>query len=179
VRLNTILQADAAWLEGEEMLLLTVPDKCGPAPVFDAPTGPAFQQSMGRVSPERTLQDLPKNAQATALLEHRVAAAPPPHRSHAAPTLRTARVADGGPRALGEQLTAPVAPTPHLRQIKRELMPGSNCRWAATAMAPSRCRRSACTRHWSATVATCAERRFPSSPTAIRRASRWVTCGTR
>ena len=91
VRLNTILQADAAWLDSEEVVLLTVPDKRGAAPVFDAPTGPAIQESMGRVSPERTLQDLLKNAQDTALFEH-----------HAAAAMRSVRLADGRTRELGE-----------------------------------------------------------------------------
>ena len=91
VRLNTILEADAAWLDEDELVLLTVPDKRGPAPLFDAPSGPAIQESMGRVSPERTLQDLLKNAQDTASFEH-----------HAAATLRAVRLADGRSSEIGE-----------------------------------------------------------------------------
>ncbi|MFG6467358.1 alpha/beta hydrolase family protein [Roseateles sp. BYS87W] len=70
VKLNTILEADVAWLGADELVVLTVPDGRGPAPVFDAPDGPVVQESMGRVSPERTLQDLLKNSQDDALFTH-------------------------------------------------------------------------------------------------------------
>ncbi len=70
IKLNTILEADVAWLNADEIVVLTVPDKRGPLPQFEAPTGPAIQESMGRISPERTLQDLLKNSQDEALFTH-------------------------------------------------------------------------------------------------------------
>lgn len=70
VRLNTVLESDVAWLGPDELVVLAVPEGRGPTPRFDAPTGPSVQESMGRVSPERTLQDLLKNAQDEALFTH-------------------------------------------------------------------------------------------------------------
>ena len=55
VKLNTVLSTSVAWIGADEIVALTVPERRGPAPVFDAPSGPAIQESMGRTSPERTL----------------------------------------------------------------------------------------------------------------------------
>jgi len=70
IKLNTILEADIAWLGADEIVALTVPDKRGPAPVFNAPTGPTIQESMGRTSPEYTRPDLLRNSQDEALFRH-------------------------------------------------------------------------------------------------------------
>jgi dipeptidyl aminopeptidase/acylaminoacyl peptidase len=70
VKLNTVLEKDVAWLNGEEVVVLAVPQARGAAPNFDAPTGPVIQESMGRDSPERTLQDLLRNSQDEALFTH-------------------------------------------------------------------------------------------------------------
>ncbi|MBV8036297.1 prolyl oligopeptidase family serine peptidase [Roseateles sp.] len=90
VRLNTILEASVAWISNEEIIALTVPDKRGPAPVFDAPSGPSIQESMGRNSPERTLQDLLKNSQDDALFSH-----------YAASALRRIQLSTGASREIG------------------------------------------------------------------------------
>jgi dipeptidyl aminopeptidase/acylaminoacyl peptidase len=90
VRLNTMLDNEVAWLNADEVVLLTVPDRRGPAPVFDAPSGPTVQESMGRLSPERTLQDLLRNSQDEALFSH-----------HAASQLRRVRLSSGSAQALG------------------------------------------------------------------------------
>ena len=72
VRLNTLLTAaEPSWLNGHELLLLSVPDKRGAAPLAPrAPAGPAVQENLGRVSPERTYPDLLKNAVDEAQFEH-------------------------------------------------------------------------------------------------------------
>ncbi len=90
VKLNTILESAVAWVSADEVIALTVPDQRGPAPVFDAPTGPSIQESMGRNSPERTLQDLLKNAQDDALFAH-----------HANSALRRIQLSTGASREIG------------------------------------------------------------------------------
>lgn len=70
VKLNNILEDSVAWIGADEIIALTVPDQRGAAPVFEAPFGPSIQESMGRNSPERTLQDLLKNTQDEALFTH-------------------------------------------------------------------------------------------------------------
>lgn len=70
VKLNTVLENNVAWLNADELVVLAVPQARGAAPQFDAPSGPAIQESMGRDSPERTLQDLLKNSQDEALFTH-------------------------------------------------------------------------------------------------------------
>lgn len=72
LKLNTILEADAVWQGPDVMVVLAVPPKSGPAPRFEAPDGPTVQESLGRQSPERTLQDLLKNAQDEAVFAHYV-----------------------------------------------------------------------------------------------------------
>jgi dipeptidyl aminopeptidase/acylaminoacyl peptidase len=91
VALNTILEFEVVWLDGDEIVALTVPDRRGPAPVFTAPTGPAVQESMARISPERTLQDLLKNSQDEALFVH-----------HATSALRRINLATGASREVGK-----------------------------------------------------------------------------
>lgn len=90
VRLNAVLGNDIAWLSPDELMVLAVPARRGPAPVFAAPTGPAVLESMGRVSPERTLQDLLKNSQDEAVFAH-----------HASAVLRSVNLATGATRELG------------------------------------------------------------------------------
>lgn len=70
LKLNTLLEADAVWQGPDVMVVLAVPARLGPAPRFEAPDGPTVQESMGRQSPERTLQDLLKNAQDEAVFAH-------------------------------------------------------------------------------------------------------------
>ena len=64
VKLNTILSgSDLSWLNSHELLALTVPYKRGAVPVAArAPSGPAVQENLGRLSPERTYPDLLKNS---------------------------------------------------------------------------------------------------------------------
>ncbi|HEY1129348.1 MAG TPA: prolyl oligopeptidase family serine peptidase [Roseateles sp.] len=90
VKLNTILEASVAWVSNDELIALTVPEQRGPAPVFDAPDGPSIQESMGRNSPERTLQDLLKNSQDDALFSH-----------HASSALRRIKLSTGASREVG------------------------------------------------------------------------------
>lgn len=90
VKLNTVLSTSIAWVGADEIVALTVPERRGPAPVFDAPVGPAIQESMGRTSPERTLQDLLKNPQDEALFVH-----------HATSALRRIQLATGTSREIG------------------------------------------------------------------------------
>lgn len=90
VRLNAVLGNDIAWLSADELVLLAVPEQRRAAPVFAAPTGPAVQESMGRVSPERTLQDLLKNSQDEALFAH-----------HASAVLRRVNLKTGATSELG------------------------------------------------------------------------------
>ena len=70
VKLNTVLENDLVWLGADELVVLAVPAARGAAPQFDAPSGPTIQESMGRDSPERTLQDLLRNSQDEALFTH-------------------------------------------------------------------------------------------------------------
>ncbi len=70
LKLNTLLEQDVVWQGPEDVVVLAVPPKQGPAPRFTAPDGPTVQESMGRQSPERTLQDLLTNAQDEALFTH-------------------------------------------------------------------------------------------------------------
>ncbi|PTT93059.1 prolyl oligopeptidase [Pelomonas sp. HMWF004] len=90
IRLNTILETSVAWVSADEIIALTVPDKRGPAPVFEAPSGPSIQESMARNSPERTLQDLLKNSQDEALFSH-----------HASSALRRIKLSTGASREIG------------------------------------------------------------------------------
>ena len=90
VRLNAVLGNDIAWLSPDEVMVLAVPTQRGAAPVWAAPTGPAVQESMGRVSPERTLQDLLKNSADEALFAH-----------HAQAVLRRVNLATGATREAG------------------------------------------------------------------------------
>ncbi|HEY8876448.1 MAG TPA: prolyl oligopeptidase family serine peptidase [Roseateles sp.] len=90
VRLNTLLETSVAWVSPDEVIALTVPEDRGPAPVFDAPSGPSIQESMGRNSPERTLQDLLKNSQDEALFSH-----------HASSALRRIKLSTGASREIG------------------------------------------------------------------------------
>jgi dipeptidyl aminopeptidase/acylaminoacyl peptidase len=91
VRLNSVLDDGAAWLGADDVVVLTLPDGRGPEPKFDAPSGPAVQESMGRKSPERTLQDLLKNSQDEALFAY-----------HASSVLRRVTLSSGATRLLGE-----------------------------------------------------------------------------
>ena len=70
LKLNQVLDNDPAWLNADELVLLAVPEKRGAAPEFKAPDGPALQESMGKVSPEYTLQNLLKNPQDEALFSY-------------------------------------------------------------------------------------------------------------
>ena len=90
VRLNAVLGNDVAWLSADEIMVLAVPAQRGAAPVFAAPTGPAVQESMGRASPERTLQDLLKNSQDEAVFTH-----------HARAVLRRVNLRSGATREVG------------------------------------------------------------------------------
>jgi dipeptidyl aminopeptidase/acylaminoacyl peptidase len=91
VKLNTLLEDNVAWVCADEIVVLAVPDKRGPAPQFDAPSGPTIQESMGRDSPERTLQDLLKNNQDEALFS-----------DYATSSLRRIQLRTGVSRELGE-----------------------------------------------------------------------------
>lgn len=91
VKLNTILSSAVAWVAPDEIVALTVPERRGPAPVFEAPSGPSIQESMGRASPERTLQDLLKNSQDEALFSH-----------HASSALRRIHLGTGASREIGQ-----------------------------------------------------------------------------
>ena len=70
VRLNHVLDNDPAWLSPHELVVLAVPERQGPAPALGVPTGPTIQESMGKTSPERTLQNLLNNPQDEALFTH-------------------------------------------------------------------------------------------------------------
>jgi len=70
LRLNTLLEQDVIWQGQETLLVLAVPSRLGPAPRFESPDGPTVQESLGRQSPERTLQDLLRNAQDEAVFAH-------------------------------------------------------------------------------------------------------------
>ncbi|QPF71715.1 S9 family peptidase [Roseateles sp. DAIF2] len=91
LRLNTVLEDEIVWLGADEILVLAVPERHGPAPRFDAPNGPVIQESMGRNSPEYTLQDLLENPQDEALFAHL-----------ASSVLRHVTLSSGASRELGE-----------------------------------------------------------------------------
>ena len=91
VKLNAVLDDGVAWVGTDEIVALTVPEKRGPAPRFEAPFGPTIQESLGRDSPERTLQDLLKNSQDDALFSH-----------YAISSLRRIQLRTGLSRELGE-----------------------------------------------------------------------------
>ena len=93
IKLNTILSgSEFSWLNDHELLLLTVPDKRGAAPVAPrAPSGPAVQESLGRVSPERTYPDLLKNTFDEVQFEH-----------YARSQMTVVDVATGTSKAIGE-----------------------------------------------------------------------------
>jgi dipeptidyl aminopeptidase/acylaminoacyl peptidase len=118
IALNTVLEFDVAWLDADEIVALTVPERRGHAPVFSAPTGPAVQESIARTSPERTLQDLLKNSQDEALFVH-----------HATSALRRIKLSSGASREVGKpglyvQLQALGAPAGHSpRLLVERLVP--------------------------------------------------------
>ena len=91
VRLNTVLEDAVAWVGPDEIVALTVPDQRGAAPHFEAPFGPTIQESLGQVSPERTLQDLLKNSQDEAMFTH-----------YATSSLRRIALRSGTSRQVGE-----------------------------------------------------------------------------
>ena len=91
LRLNQVLERDIAWLSAAEFIVPTVPDKQGAAPRQDVPSGPTVQESMGRISPERTLQNLLQNPQDDALFAHLSTS-----------QLRRVNLATGASRAIGE-----------------------------------------------------------------------------
>ncbi len=91
VQLNTTLVSDKAWLNADELVVLTVPERRGAAPKAEAPNGPTIQESMGRISPERTLQNLLTNAQDAALFAH-----------HASAQLRRVNLKTGASRVIGK-----------------------------------------------------------------------------
>lgn len=70
LKLNTVLEQDVAWQGPEALLVLAVPSKPGAVPRFEAPDGPTVRESLGRQSPERTLQGLLKRAPDEALFAH-------------------------------------------------------------------------------------------------------------
>ncbi|MCH7342676.1 prolyl oligopeptidase family serine peptidase [Pelomonas sp. CA6] len=91
LRLHTMLDAHVVWLNAHELVTLAVPARRGPAPSFAAPSGPAVQESMGKVSPEYTLQDLLSNPQDEAVFAH-----------HAQSQMVRVDLARGGVREIGE-----------------------------------------------------------------------------
>ena len=72
LKLNTVLSgSELVWLNSQELLVLSVPDRRGPPPVAPrAPGGPVVQENINRASPERSYPDLLKNAFDEALFEH-------------------------------------------------------------------------------------------------------------
>lgn len=72
IKLNNVLApGELSWLNARELLVLTVPDRRGALPqAARAPAGPAVQENLGRVSPERTHQDLLRNSFDEALFEY-------------------------------------------------------------------------------------------------------------
>lgn len=115
LRLNQVLEADVSWLNADELLVLAVPERQGPAPVALAPTGPTVQESLGKVSPEVTRQNLLTSPQDEALFRHlassqlrRVNLKTGQHQALGAPGLISRIEAVGGGKALlVEQLAAP------------------------------------------------------------------------
>lgn len=72
VKLDTVLlQTEPAWLNSREVIVTTVPDRRGTPPAAPrGPIGPAVQESLGKVSPERTFADLLKSPHDEALFEY-------------------------------------------------------------------------------------------------------------
>lgn len=70
LRLNAVLSSDIAWLGADELVVLAVPEARGPAPRPGLPAAPVVQEARGRASPERTLQNLLRNAEDAALFAH-------------------------------------------------------------------------------------------------------------
>lgn len=70
-RLNGSLGTPCVWLGGDrELLCRFIPANRGAAPAEATPTGPAVQDAGGRVAPNRTYQDLLRNAADEALFDH-------------------------------------------------------------------------------------------------------------
>ena len=91
LKLNKVLvRGELTWLNAHELLVLSLPEKRNPQPQSQAPTGPVLQESINRVSPERTYPDLLKNAQDEALFEY-----------HARSSLTLVDIASGISRDLG------------------------------------------------------------------------------
>jgi dipeptidyl aminopeptidase/acylaminoacyl peptidase len=89
LKLNKVLaRGEPTWLNAHEMLVLSLPEKRRPQ--SHAPTGPVLQESINRISPERTYPDLLKSAQDEALFEH-----------HARSNLTLVDIASGISRDLG------------------------------------------------------------------------------
>ncbi len=115
LRLNQVLERDLAWVGAAEFIVPTVPDKQGAAPRQDVPSGPTVQESMGRRSPERTLQNLLQNPVDDALFAHlstsqlrRVNLATGAHRAIGEPGLYSSlQTVGGGAALLVEQLLRP------------------------------------------------------------------------
>ncbi len=113
--LNQVLENGFAWLGADELVLLAVPDKPGAAPRAQAPSGPTVQESIGKVSPEYTRQNLLGSPQDEALFRHLASSQPRrvnlktgAHRAIGAPGLYSRLETVGGGRALlVEQLAAP------------------------------------------------------------------------
>nr|WP_295081434.1 prolyl oligopeptidase family serine peptidase [uncultured Roseateles sp.] len=72
LQLNLVLGGtEPVWLSATELLVLALPSPRGAPPSLPAaPAGPVIQESLGRNSPERTYQDLLKNAHDEALLAY-------------------------------------------------------------------------------------------------------------
>ena len=113
---NTVLMQDLAWLNSHELVLATVPDRRGPAPLQPRkPIGPAVQENRGVPSPERTYQDLLEDAFDEALFEYharsaltRIDIASGQSRDlSAAPGLYTRVLAVGDKQLLTERLARP------------------------------------------------------------------------
>jgi len=91
LRLNQVLEREITWVGAAEFIVPTVPDTLVAAPRQGVPSGPTVQESMGRNSPERTLQNLLQNPQDDALFAHL-----------ATSQLRRVNLATGASRAIGE-----------------------------------------------------------------------------
>ncbi len=70
-RLNETLGTACAWMpSGTELLCRLVPEGVGPPPPEAAPTGPAVQETRGRVAANRTYQDLLRGSADEARFEY-------------------------------------------------------------------------------------------------------------
>ncbi len=118
LRLNAALEDDMAWVGPDRLLALAVPRARGAAPAAALPPGPVVQESSGRRSPERTLQDLLRYPQDEALFRHlavsvlaEVDLAGGSVRERGEPALyarlQVAGHPDGAPRLLTETLLEP------------------------------------------------------------------------